>query len=262
MAVKTARLHDHRYACEIAVFESKLGISGAGRWRARKQAEHDKMERVGGNMKRLHLVFAAALALAALAATGCSKKESETPPPPPVSTTTLNPQSPTVPPLPAVTTPEPVPTEAAATNSAEVDDEAAAQVKKLESDYQNTQDFQKRVVILYDLSSTESPDTIDAIARLFLNEKDPELKVELVNSLTDIDGQKDKKLAILSSAVRGDQPKDVRLEAIDGMADVEDKRAIQLLQAFANDPDEEIRDAVKDTVEQLQTVTTEPQPGQ
>jgi len=228
----------------------------------RKYADRDIMERVGSNMKRLQLVFAAALAAVALAAAGCSKKESETPPPPPVSTTIQKPQSPTVPPLPAVTTPTPTPTEAAATNPAGADDEAAAQVKKLESDYQNTQDFQKRVVILYDLSSTESPDTIDAIARLFLNEKDPELKVELINSLTDIDGQKDKKLAILSSAVRGDQPKDARLEAIDGMADVEDKRAIQILQAFANDPDEEIRDAIKDTIEQLQTVTTEAQPGQ
>jgi hypothetical protein len=220
------------------------------------------MERVDNNMKRLQLVFAAALAVAALAATGCSKKESETPPPPRVSTTIQKPQPPTVPPLPAVATPTPAPTEAAATNPSGVDDEAAAQVKKLESDYQNTQDFQKRVVILYDLSSTESPDTVDAIARLFLNEKDPELKVELVNSLTDIDGQKDKKLAILSSAVRGDQPKDVRLEAIDGMADVEDKRAIQLLQAFLNDPDEEIRDAIKDTIEQLQTAATQAQPGQ
>ena len=134
-------------------------------------------------------------------------------------------------------------------------------MKKLESDYQNAQDFQKRVVILYDLSSTESPGTIDAIARLFLNEKDQELKVELINSLMDIDGQKDKKLAILSSAVRSDQPKDVRLEAIDGMANVEDRRAIQILQAFANDSDEEVRDAVKDTIEQLQTVTTQPQPA-
>lgn len=260
--MKTAMLRYYRYSCEVAVFKSKLEISGLDDGRPRKYVDCDKMERVDSNMKRLQLVFAAALAVAVLAAAGCSKKESETPPPPPVSTTILNPQSPTVPPLPAVVTPTPVSTEAAATNSAGVDDEAAAQVKKLESDYQNTQDFQKRVVILYDLSSTESPDTIDAIARLFLNEKDPELKVELVNSLTDIDGQKDKKLAVLSSAVRGDQPKDVRLEAIDGMADVEDKRAIQILQSFANDPDEEIRDAIKDTIEQLQTVTTEPQPGQ
>ena len=45
------------------------------------------------------------------------------------------------------------------------------------------------------------------------------------------------------------------------MAPAEDRRAIQILQAFANDPDEEIRDAVKDTIEQLQTVATQPQPG-
>jgi len=62
-------------------------------------------------------------------------------------------------------------------------------------------------VIIYNLSSVESPDTIDTIGRLFLNEKDKELKIELVSSLLDIDGQPDKKLAILSTAVRGDQPK-------------------------------------------------------
>jgi len=211
-------------------------------------------------MKRLQLLFVAALTGAALTATGCSKKESEPPPPPPPTASTTIQKSQSPPPLPSVAQPTP-PSEVSGTNQTATDDEAAAQVKKLESDYQNEQDFQKRVVILYDLSSTESPGTIDAIARLFLNEKDQELKVELINSLMDIDGQKDKKLAILGSAVRSDQPKDVRLEAIDGMADVEDRRAIQLLQAFANDPDEEVRDAVKDTIEQLQTVTTQPQPA-
>ena len=209
-------------------------------------------------MKRLQLVFVAAVAMAALAVAGCSKTESVPPSPPPVTTTIQKAQPP--PPLPSVANPPPAP-EVATTNPSATDDEAAAEVKKLESDYQNTQDFQKRVVILYDLSSTESPNTIDAIARLFLNEKDQELKVELINSLMDIDGQKDKKLAILSSAVRADQPKDVRLEAIDGMGDVEDRRAIQILQAYANDPDEEVRDAVKDTIEQLQTAVTEPQPA-
>ena len=225
----------------------------------RQYADRDNRERAGSNMKRLQLFFVTALAGAALTATGCSKKESEAPPPPPTASTTIQkPQPP--PPSPSITQPTSS-TEVSTTNPTATDDEAAAQVKKLESDYQNEPDFQKRVVILYDLSSTESPGTVDAIARLFLNEKDQELKVELINSLMDIDGQKDKKLAILSGAVRGDQPKDVRLEAIDGMADVEDKRAIQILQAFANDPDEEVRDAVKDTIEQLQTVTTQPQPG-
>jgi len=36
---------------------------------------------------------------------------------------------------------------------------------------QNTPDFQKRVVIIYNLSSVDSPDTIDSIGRLFLMRK-------------------------------------------------------------------------------------------
>ena len=129
----------------------------------------------------------------------------------------------------------------------------------MERDYYNTPDFQKRVVIIYNLTSVESPAAIDAVNRLFLNEQDTELKVELVNSLSDIDGENDKKLTILTGAIRPDQPKDVRLEAIDALADTEDTRAIQVLQGLANDPDEEIRDAVQDAIEQLQTDTADTQ---
>ena len=126
----------------------------------------------------------------------------------------------------------------------------------MESDYHNTPDFQKRVVIIYNLSSVESPATVDAITRLFLDERDTELKVELVNSLSDIEGENDKKLTVLSGAIRSDQPKDVRLEAIDALADTEDKRAVQVLQGLVNDSDEEIREAAKDAIEQLQTDAT------
>ena len=150
-----------------------------------------------------------------------------------------------------------------ATNTAASEDDSpealAAQVKQYETDYQNTADFQKKVVVIYNLSAVDSPETVDAIGRLFLNEKDKELKIELVNSLLDIDGQNDKKLAILSTAVHGDQPKDVRLEGIDGMGDTEDKRAIQILQGMLTDPDEDIRDAAKDTIDQLQTDVAQPQ---
>lgn len=134
----------------------------------------------------------------------------------------------------------------------------AAEVKQLEDDYKNTSDMQKRVTIIYDLSSNESSNTIDAIARLFLNEKNQELKIELIDSLTDIDGQNDKKLAILSSALRADQPKDVRSDAIDGFSDLEDKRGIQILQVYASDPDEDIRDSIKDTIQGLQDLVPPP----
>jgi type IV secretory pathway VirB10-like protein len=216
------------------------------------------------NMKRAQLVFTAALTVATLAVAGCSKKESgQSPPPAPTISKPVPPSAPVPSPAtpdvkPAPVTPSPAASDA---NAPAGDDQTpaqlAAQVKQLESDYQNATDLQKRVVTIYDLSAVDSPVTIDAIGRLFLKEKDEELKTELINSLNDIDGQNDKKLAILSSAVRADQPKDVRLEAIDGMAAMDDKRGIQVLQAFVNDSDEEIREAVHDTIEQLQ-MTAEP----
>jgi len=221
-------------------------------------------------MKRFSIISVTVLGVAVLAASGCSKKGSEqvSPPlPPPSMTITATTPPPPLPPPPtAAQTTTAVQTAAAqaatAAAATAADDESpaqlAAKVKQLEADYQRETDFQKRVAIIYDLSSTESPDTIDALGRLFLNEKDQELKIELVNSLMDVDGQNDKKLAILNSALRADQPKEVRLQAIDGMGDVEDKRGIQVLQVYANDPDEDIRDAVKDTIDQLETAVAEP----
>jgi HEAT repeats len=217
------------------------------------------MERATTNMKHNSLVATTAAAVILFAMAGCSKKESQETPLPPPSVTTL-PSTQPLPALPAATNTAP-PTSAseADTNQASADDqsqaELAAQVKQLENEYQNTPDFQKRVTIIYELSSNDdATDVINALAHLFLNEKDQELKIELVNSLTDVDGQNDQKLAILSTAIRADQPKEVRLEAFDGLGDVQDKRGIQILDGFLNDPDEDIKQAAQDTKEQLQNM--------
>jgi len=180
-------------------------------------------------------------------------------PPPSVTTLPARQPPPTVPPAVAAN-PEPAASASAAdTNQASGDGqtqaELAAQVKQLESEYQNTPDFQKRVTLIYELSANDdAADVVDALAHLFLNEKDQELKIELVNSLSDVDGQNDKKLAILSTAMRADQPKEVRVEAMDGMGDVQDKRGIQILQGYLNDPDEDVKESAQDTIEQLQNM--------
>jgi hypothetical protein len=212
-------------------------------------------------MKRIQLVC---WAVVACIGAGCSKQEPAPPPLPPPPLTI----SKVAPPPPSSTVnvvPTPSPEASAPTSPPVADDETqaglAAQVRQLESDYQNTTDFQKHVVIIYNLSSNDSTDTIDAISRLFLNEKDQELRIEMINSLTDIEGQNDKKLAILNSALQTDQPKEVRLAAIDGMGDVDDNRAIQVLQGFVNDPDEDVRDAAHDTIEQLQSAVAQPPPA-
>jgi len=214
------------------------------------------------------MVSVTAFAMAVLATSGCSKKDSEqAPPPPPSMTLPATTLPPSLPPLSTSTKTAAPPVSEVSTSAPATDEETpeqlAAKVKQLEADYQREADFQKRVGLIYELSSTDSSNVVDALGRLFLNEKDQELKIELINSLMDVDGQNDKKLAILSSALRGDQPKEVRLEAIDGMGDVEDKRGIQVLQLYASDPDEDVRDGVKDTIEQLETAVAQPPtPGQ
>lgn len=209
-------------------------------------------------MNHISLAVAMASAVALLVTAGCSKKEPQEAPLPPPSVTTLTASQP-LPALPPATNNVALTAPASDTNQASGDDQAqaelAAQVKQLENEYQSTPDFQKRVTIIYQLSSNDdTADVIDALAHLFLNEKDQELKIELVNSLTDVDGQNDKKLAILSTALRADEPKEVRLEAIDGMGDAQDKRGIQILQGFLNDPDEDVKESVQDTIEQLQNM--------
>jgi type IV secretory pathway VirB10-like protein len=223
-------------------------------------------------MQRPKLIFTITLAAVALVTGGCSKKETEsTGPSSPAETTVGGAETPrpahSTPPPPVAITPATPPTLTAPSTPPAVPPSAqeetpaqlAAQVQQLESTYFNTPDLQKRVAMIYELTSIESPATIDAVGRLFVNEKDQELKIELVNSLSDIDGENDKKLNILTAAIRGDQPKDVRSEAIDALVDTEDKRAIQMLQPLLKDTDEEIREAAQDGIEQLQ-VDTPPMP--
>ena len=225
------------------------------------------MSKGKANMQRLKLIFTALTVLGLMAA-GCSKKEPEAPTPPTPPSTSAHgekteppPHSMPTPPSESATTTSPTPgllppTAPSAATQEETPAQLAGQVQETERTYHNTPDFQKRVALIYDLSSIESPATIDALGRLFVNETDQELKVELINSLSDIDGENDKKLGILTGALRPDQPKDVRLEAIDAIVETEDKRGIQVLQGLLQDPDEDVREAVQDGIEQLQTDAT------
>jgi hypothetical protein len=213
-------------------------------------------------MQYLKLIFTVTLAAAVLVVAGCSKKESETATPAesaPAETATEAPPVRATPPPPfegrpatSETVPLPPVVPSPTTATEETPEQLAVQVQQLERTYHNTPEFPKRVAIIYELSSVESPATIDTLGHLLSSESDQELKIELINSLSDVDGENDKKLTILTGAIRADLPQEVRLEAIDALVETEDKRAIQILQGLLKDSDEEIRDAAQDGIEQLQ----------
>jgi HEAT repeat protein len=80
---------------------------------------------------------------------------------------------------------------------------------------------------------------------LFRAEKDRELRTELINALIDISGCKDEKLSLLRLGIATDQAGDTREAAIDGLIDLEDERALPLLQELTADPDEKVRAVAK-----------------
>ncbi|MGD0016060.1 MAG: HEAT repeat domain-containing protein [Verrucomicrobiia bacterium] len=134
------------------------------------------------------------------------------------------------------------------TDSKLADKESAA----LETDYLATTDFAGKIETLYKISDLETGAAVDTLTRLFLQEKDADIKTQIIDAIGDIEGFKDKKLALLTLAVKADQSQDVRESAINALGDIEDARVIPILQSLLNDPDEDIRTDAEDTMKQLQ----------
>lgn len=128
----------------------------------------------------------------------------------------------------------------------------ALHAQMLETDYINKPDFSERVRIIYKLADSGTPEALASLGRIFHMEKDEDLKVEVLDSLFDIDGQDQSKAALLAQGAGPDQHRDVRESAIDGLTDIDPQIALPILKALANDPDPEIRELVRDAIEQVQ----------
>lgn len=189
--------------------------------------------------------------------TACGSKEEpvSAPPPPkkPVATAKPRPTPPARPAHPFPTPPtaaEPANTNAAA--AADVEPETPAQVEQA---YKAHPEFSDRVQYIYQLSDMGTAEALAALGRIFHVEKDDELKVEVLNSLFSIDGLDDKKAVLASVGVSAHLAKDVRLAAIDALADIAAEHSLPILKTLVSDPDEDVRDSAKDTIEQIQTAS-------
>ena len=123
----------------------------------------------------------------------------------------------------------------------------------LEKDYLATTNREDRLDLMMDITDWPGPETVKVLTRLFQAETDPELKVDLLDSLLGVDGSVDEKIAMLTLGTAKGLPTEVRQSAIDGLIDLDDKRVIPILNGLLNDPDEEIREGAKDALEMLQT---------
>ena len=138
-------------------------------------------------------------------------------------------------------------------SEAEPDPDAAPKpLPVLEKNYLATTNQDERLDILMDIADTPSADAIKALSRLFNAEMDPELKIDLLDSLLAIDGFKEEKLDMLKLGVRPGLPIEVRQSAIDGLIDLDDPRVIAVFNGLLNDAEEDVREAAKDALEMLQ----------
>jgi hypothetical protein len=123
----------------------------------------------------------------------------------------------------------------------------------LEKEYVATTNRDTRLDLMMDIADAPGPDAVRALTRLFQAETDPDLKVDLLDSLLGIEGQVEEKLKMLTLGAEKGLPTDVRQSAIDGLIDLDDPRVIPVLNGLLNDPDEEVREGAKDALEMLQS---------
>jgi hypothetical protein len=130
--------------------------------------------------------------------------------------------------------------------------EAIEQARLTEEQYRATTTVKQRVQALYQLSSQDTPEALQALGRLFQAEPDPELREEILESLLEFTGQKENKLAILTAALGPDQPLGVRETAIDVLIDLAYHEAIPVLQGLLQDPNQTVRDMARDAIIEIQ----------
>jgi hypothetical protein len=203
----------------------------------------------------------AALGLALVA--GCSPSPSQQPaqpPPPPTENPSAKLPEPATPANPSAKLPEPATPKMPAghpeiglpppTETAKI-----PTLAEIEGQYRAATSLHDKIKAMRQLVHVRDDGAVEAVGRLFHEEKDLELREEFLETLLDMRGKEADKLSVLASAVSAGQPADTRELAIDIMIDLGSKNAIPVLENLVNDPDATIRDAAKDAIREIQNPT-------
>jgi hypothetical protein len=207
-----------------------------------KRIAFQRMQRVG---------LIALVAILGWLLPGCSKPK---PPAPEETATTNRPTVPSPAAVPGANTPgarlsdptnQPSP---ATTNPATAEASApglAARMAALKQEYRTAKTFDDRFEVAVRIGESGTAEAVTSLEELFRDEPDKELRVELINALIGLSGAKEERLRFLQRALAPSQPAEVREAAMDGLVDLEDARALPLLQGMCNDPEPKLQDLAR-----------------
>lgn len=118
---------------------------------------------------------------------------------------------------------------------------------QLKANYAAAGSFDDRFDVVLKIAEARSGDSVRLLEELFRQEKDKDLRVELINGLMGLASCKEERLTFLKLGLAREQPAEVREAAIDGLVDLEDQRALDLVRGLSNDPDPAIAKLARDS---------------
>jgi HEAT repeat protein len=122
---------------------------------------------------------------------------------------------------------------------------------RLQRGYFATMDADRRMEIITGLQQMSVPEAIQAVAQIIRGETDPDLKTQLISVYSDSEATPEQKLATFAPLILPGQPDEVREAALNALDEVDDPRAIPVLQGLLNDPNEDYRQMAADAIERL-----------
>jgi hypothetical protein len=153
---------------------------------------------------------------------------------------------------------EPAAPPAVTTNAASADPPADASagpsLGALTREFQAAASFDDRFDAALRIGALGTAEAITTLEQLFRQEKDQELRVELINALIGCSGFKTERLRFLKLGVDRDQPAEVREAAIDGLVDLQDASALPVLEALFTDPDAAVAALARQSHELLRKI--------
>jgi len=127
--------------------------------------------------------------------------------------------------------------------------EPAVQPASVDHRYLASADSATKVELIAEVTDLGNAEAVNALGRLFQNERDTELKLALLATVMVRDESPAEQLAVYASGLWPVQPESVRRMAIEGLAVLRTPEAIATLRGLRFDADGEIRAAAAEALE-------------